>query len=319
MSNNTKQALSTSQSWQSHLLNLFIRLRRAVMRYPSHLTQSRKMTASLHCRWAKRVNTLRGLDSYRCGDINVDRYTPQQLNGKNLHTQKVLLFLHGGGYCLRLPNVYKKMLADYSEAIQCIGILPDYRLAPEHPHPCGIEDCFNTYQDLLAQGYDAHNIIIIGDSAGGGLSLSVVQLARKRSLQTPAAVVLLSPAGDWSLQGASFYENEDRDPFFRLASLLFFRSLYLNGQSTNDPEVSPVYGNFSSFPPTLIFTSSTELMRDTAVNINLSIRAAGGVSTLYIANNACHDYLLFNFLPEAKFAKTKLLEFCTEVFNPTPH
>jgi acetyl esterase/lipase len=314
VSNNTKQALSTSQSWQSHLLNLFIRLRRAVMRYPSHLTQSRKMTASLHRRWAKRVNTLRGLDSYRCGDINVDRYTPQQLNGKNLQTQKVLLFLHGGGYCLRLPNVYKKMLADYSEAIQCIDILPDYRLAPEHPHPCGIEDCLNTYQNLLAQGYCPENIIILGDSAGGGLSLSVIQRVQR---QMPAAAVLLSPAGDWSLQGASYFENEDRDPFFRLATFLFFRSLYLNGYSSTDPNVSPVYGDFSNFPPTLLLSSSTELMRDTAVLIDKNIRTAGGHSTLHITQNACHDYPLFDFLPEAKIAKQKIFSFCNAIFSKT--
>tara|TARA_R110001583_G_scaffold83667_1_gene220837 strand:- start:34625 stop:35455 length:831 start_codon:yes stop_codon:yes gene_type:complete len=272
------------------------------------------MAAGLNRRWAKRIEGMAGFDRYRCDNINVDRYTPADLASSNKAEQNLLLFLHGGAYCLKTPNLYKRVLAEYCDTLKCIGILPDYRLSPEHPHPCGIEDCLNTYQNLLAQGYCPENIIILGDSAGGGLSLSVIQRVQR---QMPAAAVLLSPAGDWSLQGASYFENEDRDPFFRLATFLFFRSLYLNGYSSTDPNVSPVYGDFSNFPPTLLLSSSTELMRDTAVLIDKNIRTAGGHSTLHITQNACHDYPLFDFLPEAKIAKQKIFSFCNAIFSKT--
>lgn len=95
-------------------------------------------------------------------------------------------------------------------------------------------------------------MIILGDSAGDGLSLSVAQFAeQQRGLNSPAAVVLISPAGNWSLRAALFYKNENRAPFFRMATFLLFRRLYIYGYSIDDPTVSLQYGDFSGFPPKL--------------------------------------------------------------------
>lgn len=306
-----------SMSWQSLLLNLILRLRRRVLSEPRHLHSLRRSLEKLDARRRRRQSSA-GLEHYQCGHIAVDRYCPPGLPEAPEATQKVLFFLHGGAYSLRAPVLYRSVLMTFCQSLNYLGIMPDYRLAPEHPHPSAIEDCLACYRQLLAQGYRPENIVLMGDSAGGGLSLSLLQRVIAESLGTPAAAVLVSPAGDWSLSGASYYENEGRDPMFRIASFLFFRSLYLNGYRENDPEVSPLYGSFVDFPPLFVTTSDTELMRDTAVSIDQKVREAGGESQLDTARGLCHDYPFLSFLPEAKKIQQDIIGFCQRAFAKAP-
>lgn len=297
-------------SWQSTLLNLVLRLRRSHFKEIEDLDKLRKSGQKMDRRLAARVGKKAELGNQSIAGVSCDTYIPLGSGDARVDEARLVLLFHGGAYCLHSPNMYRLFLASLCEDRQWQGIAPDYRLAPEHPHPAAIDDCFSVYQGLLEKGYRAQNIAIVGDSAGGGLALSVIHKAKHQQLPLPACTVLLSPGGDWSLRGASFYKNQGRDPMFNLSSMLFFRDLYLNGYCVTDPEVSPVYGDFSAFPPTFLTASSTELMRDIAVEINEKVNLAGGCAKLEIGEGLCHDYPLMSFLPESRRVRTKIVEFC---------
>lgn len=244
------------------------------------------------------------------GGIPGDIYTQQPDNSIPATHRKAILFFHGGAYCMHHPNMYRLLLADLCGRLELDGFIPDYRLAPEHPHPAGIEDCYAVYQELLSLGYKPENLVMLGDSAGGGLAVSVLQKAYIEGAPMPSCAVLLSPAGDWSLLGKSFYENERRDPMFNLSTLLYFRDLYLDGHSMTDPMVSPLYGSFDGFPPLYVTASSTELIRDIAVGYVEKTHAAGGSAQLEMAEGLVHDYPVIGFLPESRATRSRIVEFC---------
>lgn len=245
----------------------------------------------------------------------LDHFTPKAQsspnNTNNKSNTKLLLFFHGGAYCLHSPAMYRAFLAKYCQTLQCEGCLPHYRLAPEHPHPAGIDDCFESYQQALRQGYEPNNITIMGDSAGGGLALSVLHLIKQHQLPMPRSVVLISPAGDWTLQGPSFYENEDIDPVFFLSSMLYYRQLYLGNTEAepHDPLVSPVFADMSGYPPLYACTNTTELIRDVCVSLERSASQAGVTATVEIWPGLPHDLPLLGWLPEAKANNDHIVAF----------
>jgi len=263
----------------------------------------------------KKAQNIAGFDQLVLNGVIADRYVPPHRQNQAASEETVFLILHGGAYCIHLPNFYRVLLAKYCDALDCSGIMPDYRLMPEHPHPAGIDDCVNAYKALIDMGYKSQNIILYGDSAGGGLCLSVAQRIRDAGIAAPRCLVLVSPSGDWSLAKKSFYENEGKDPMFRVATLLFYRTQYLNGHSPEDPAVSPIYGDFAGFPPTLIFASTTELLRDIAVDAHAKIRGQGGSSELVLEPGLVHAFAMFDFLPEGKKAQRRIIEFCKERSN----
>lgn len=297
-------------SWQSYLLNILLRLNRGLLQHFDHLSNLRRTFARLDTWQGKNKAISQGWDHYGCGDYHVDRYHARNAPELPKAEQKLMLFLHGGAYSLRSPNLYKITITEICDALNCIGIMPDYRLAPEYPHPAGIDDCILCYSKLLEEGYLAKNIIIAGDSAGGGLTASVLQATLHNPDHRPAAAVLISPAGDWSFSGRSYFVNEAKDPMFRIGSFLFLRHLYLAGQNMIDPSVSPLFGSFKNFPPCFFTTSTSELLRDTAVAMHEQIIAEGGESELHMANGLCHIYPFFGFLPEAKQTKAEIIAFC---------
>src|SRR5690606_26810288 len=297
-------------SWQATLFNLILKLRRRRYRDLKDLHTLRKSGNGLEKLMAGKVKRTPGLASAALGGVDTDRYCAGETLDTPVAERKVLLLLHGGAYCLHSPNLYRLLLAELCARLGAEGYAPNYRLAPEHPHPAGIDDCQALYQDLLASGYRPQHIALVGDSAGGGLALSLMQRARDSGLPLPCCAALLSPAGDWSLSGASFYLNDGLDPMFNLSSMLFFRALYLAGHASTDPEVSPLLGSFAGLPPLYLTTSSTELMRDIAVTAAAKAREAGGEATLDIAEGLCHDYPIMGFLQEGRSARNKVVEFC---------
>ncbi len=135
-----------------------------------------------------------------------------------------------------------KCLSSLAEQSGLHVLLPDYRLAPEHPRPAGLDDCCAAYRWLIDQGFPAARIAIAGDSAGGSLTLGVLMWARDQSLPLPACAVLMSPVTDFSCGSPSIVDNEDSDALFSCHALGLVQGHYLAGTPADDPVASPLFG-----------------------------------------------------------------------------
>jgi acetyl esterase/lipase len=141
--------------------------------------------------------------------------------------------------------------------------VPDYRLAPEHAFPAGIDDCVEAYQYLLAQGYQGHQITLAGDSAGGGLVMATMLRIQHGNLAQPGALVLISPLADQCLPRRKRV-SDGIDSLLRWSNLQASAHSYLQGHDARDPLVSPVFANLSHFPPMLIQVGSDEILLEDA-------------------------------------------------------
>lgn len=293
-----------SASWQAQLLNRLLRLRRQPLTQRAHIEAMRRRLARLDRRPRQRDGQFLRLQTRHCGSTPVDWIAPARPQD-----ERVLLYLHGGAYCAHMPWLYRGLAARLGAKSGAQAVLPDYRLAPEHPYPAALEDCLAVYRQLLEDGHAPAHIALAGDSAGGGLVLSLLGRLRERSLPMPACATLISTGGDWSLSGASFYRNVDRDVMFDLGTLLFLRELYLRGHSAEDPRVSPLLGDFDGFPPLHFTVSRDELMCDISLHAEAKARACGVETELRLWDGVCHAFPLFAFLPESRLALAQMAAF----------
>ncbi|KAJ2831013.1 hypothetical protein J3B01_005512 [Coemansia erecta] len=192
--------------------------------------------------------------------------------------EKIVLCLHGGSYVMGGPSSHREVLGKMTECSKLRSFIVDYRLAPKHPFPAQLHDAFIAFQYLVNQGFKSHNIVLAGDSAGGHLCVDLVLLLRhiaKTTLRqmTPAGVILLSPLPGMHMHGASLHKNAVYDylwptPIEWPTSPI--RLFYKPGQKYDDeyrkeicdPLLTPVLGDLSEFPPTIIQSGSSEILID---------------------------------------------------------
>jgi epsilon-lactone hydrolase len=211
-----------------------------------------------------------------------------------------LLFLHGGGYRLGAPATYRHFTWRLATAARARLLAIDYRLAPEHPFPAALEDALAAYRWMLAGGA---RMLIAGDSAGGGLALALLLRLRDEGLPLPGAAVALSPWTDLALTGASLKRNAAADPMLNVDDMPKFAAEYLAGADPHDPYASPLYGDPTGLPPTLIHVGGDEILHDDAVRMAEKMRAAHCHVELQVWPRMPHVWhLLAPVLPEAKFA-----------------
>jgi acetyl esterase/lipase len=224
--------------------------------------------------------------------------------------ERVILYLHGGSFAFRFPNAHASLAARLCRRLRARALIPDYRLAPEHPFPAAPDDCHAAYRGLLAQGVDPANIVLAGDSAGGNLALVTLHRARAAGEPLPACAVLLSPAVDCTMDSPSMAAYDGRDPLIRLSSLLVLRRLYVpSPQQYLHPEVSPLFADFAGFPPLFFQVGSTELLRDEATRAADKAYEAGVDVELELWPGAAHVFQLAEFLPESTLAIDHIVRF----------
>ncbi|MFZ2177246.1 MAG: alpha/beta hydrolase [Rhodococcus sp. (in: high G+C Gram-positive bacteria)] len=225
----------------------------------------------------------------------------------------VLVWFHGGGYVMGSPHGYRHAAAALSRALGSVVVLPDYRLAPEHPFPAALEDAAAVVDALIAE-YGSERTIVGGDSAGGGLTVSVLVDIRNRGATLPAAAVAVSPLADFTASGASVTTNRDIDLVITERSIGMLAAAYLRGHDRDHPLASPVFADLTGLPPILLLASDSEILLDDAVRIHNSVRVAGGVSTLSVYPNTCHAWTLFTeFLPQARNGVDEIARFAGKV------
>lgn len=223
--------------------------------------------------------------------------------------ERVLLFIHGGGFALHLPNLYARFAARAAAALEARVLLVDYRLTPEHPFPAGLDDCLAAYRWLLGQGVAAREIVIAGDSAGANLSLASLLESKAAGLPLPACAFVISPPVDLTMGSPSFVANERSDAVFRLATLMLLRGRYVGADRLLDPRVSPLFGDLAGLPPLLLQAGTREMLRDDAVRFAERARSAGVQVELELWHGMQHCFQLLQFLPESGHAIEAIARF----------
>lgn len=177
------------------------------------------------------------------------------------HMKKyVILYCHGGGYStgssLYARTLTTKLAASTSMDVLCF----DYRLAPENPYPAAMEDAMKAWNYLMILGYGARDVIIAGDSAGGNMALSLVLKLKEENRLLPRGLVLMSPWSDLTSSGKTHQSRAEVDPVLDAAYLEQMIHNYVEGQDLNDPMISPLFGDFTGFPPTYIQVGDNEIL-----------------------------------------------------------
>jgi len=230
---------------------------------------------------------------------------------------RVLLYLHGGGFIMGSPNSHRLLTVALGEASKMRVLSVDYRVAPEHPFPAALEDCAAAYKWLLSTGVAPKNIVIAGDSAGGNLTLTTLIKLRNDRTPLPAGAVCLSPATDLAGVDESFFENAETDPVLADVGLFWWIPAYLAGADPNDPLVSPICADLHDLPPLLIHVSTCEMLCGASKRFAERAKAAGAPVTLETWNDMPHVWHAFGLynLTESKEAIARIGEFVKSLFD----
>ena len=231
------------------------------------------------------------------GDIPTEWAIPEFAHRKD----KVILYCHGGGYtCGGLG--YARILAGklaYYTGLETLAF--EYRLAPENPYPSAIEDAIAIWNHLLFLGYGAKNIIIAGDSAGGNLALEICLILKITERFLPGGLILMSPWTDMTATSSSYEKYKDLDPLLTLEYILDVRKAYAGSYAdTRDPSFSPLFGDLSELPPTLIQVGSNEILRSDSEQLYKNMRKQNVPCSLEVYKGGWH---VFQQMPISKATK----------------
>lgn len=196
------------------------------------------------------------------------------LYSKNLSSNKYTLYLHGGGFALGSLDSHREMVSYLARSSSTKILSINYRLAPNHPYPAGLEDALSAW-DYLTKITSTDKIAIAGDSAGGGLALALVQKLAKDGREIPAAMFLMSPWLDLTASGASFEYNAKTDAIIFKQQVQSFAKLYAKDIALDDARVSPLFGDLSKLPRTLIQVSQHECLLEDSRRLANSMKSAG--------------------------------------------
>ncbi len=214
---------------------------------------------------------------------------------------RVILYLHGGAFFMGSPASYRNRVMRLSYRCNAEVFVPDYRLAPEHPYPAAFDDALAAWKLVKGLRPDAR-IFVAGDSAGGGLSLSLLVRLRDLGLPMPDGAILLSPWTDLSVSGASVDGNRGKDLWFTRRHLEIWAGYYAAGVDRRSPYVSPVFARMDGLPPLLLLVGEHELLLDDARRVR-DAASAGTDVLLHVGKGMQHDWpLTLPWLDESRMA-----------------
>lgn len=252
-------------------------------------------------------------DCFNMTHIEVKNFSMKLLSLKENPSQDhVILQLHGGGYMGAVRNAYYVFAGLYNEVSHgCNVLTPDYRVAPEHPYPAALEDAVASYQWLLDKGYYGEQIIVAGDSAGGGLAMALCMYLKDRHMPMPGGVVAMSPWTDLTASGESYEKNYERDPLFgNTKDSLIYVNDYAGDHDKMDCYISPLFGDFRGFPPMLIQVGSLEMLLSDSVSVAAKAREQGIRVRLSIYEGMFHVFqMAYLNIPESKKAWAEVGKF----------
>ena len=247
-------------------------------------------------------------------DHDFERFQGAWVMPKDERRSGVVLYLHGGGYTCGSLDYAKGFAATLASECGVRVFCAAYRLAPENPYPAAVEDALTAFDYLLKKGYAPHQILLCGESAGGGLiyalSLKLKQLGR----ELPCGLIGISPWVDLTGSGASYETNRDNDPSLTQELLEFYSKCYT--QDPADPLCSPVRGDLTGLPPSLLFAGGDEILLDDARTLHDRLKAAGCRSKLIIAPGRWHAYVLYCLQENMEQDMEEINRFLTQNLSP---
>ena len=250
-------------------------------------------------------------DAFELGGVPCRSIAPA-----GLKTQRTLVYFHGGGYVLPGSAGHAQLAAHLGLAGHCKVILVDYRLAPEHPFPAAVEDAMAVVQALQEKGLPWYQLMVGGDSAGGGLATATLLNLKLQGLPQPAAAVLMSPWLDLALTGGSMQSNADRDVMLGAEVLARWAATYLGQRDLLAPLASPLFGDCANLAPVLVHVGESEVLLADAEQYVDHIIEAGGSAALKVFKDVPHVFqVLIGRIPEAKTSLDLMGQYIDEQFE----
>ncbi len=297
---------------------MLIKLRNAIFRTLLKLLFKRRATieesranSAKSAKWTGKVPVGIVVEKVRADGIDAE-----WIYATDTDEEKVILYLHGGGYVTGSADTHRMLCTSLTQSVNAKIFLPEYRLAPEHPFPAALDDATSAYRWLLMQGFEAENIIIAGDSAGGGLSLALIQALRDDNQPLPAGVICISPWTDLTMSYESHQSKTTADPILRGDSLQLWASSYIADNDPRNPLISPAFADFTDFPPLFIQVGSEEVLLDDAKELAKKAKSEGVDVTLSIYEGMWHVWHVFgSLLPESPKAFEEIGEFLRGVWR----
>jgi len=272
-----------------------------------------RMRATWHA-MARVLWTASGVSTRRC---EIAGLSAEWLIPKDSPTRKMLLYLHGGAYIMGNCATHRQLVSYIARASGVAALVPEYRLAPEHPFPAAIDDAVRIYRALLADGHAAEDIVVAGDSAGGGLTMALLLSLRESGDPLPAAACLLSPWLNLAGSGESMRTRAHRDPWFRPEDLKLVAAYYCSDNELTLPLVSPVFADLSGLPPIYVQVGADEILLSDSTDAADKLEAAGGDVELEIWPGMWHVFQVFvHQMPESRAAVRKIGAFIRKALNP---
>lgn len=250
-------------------------------------------------------------------DADIEGMAAEWARPAGAHPERVLLYLHGGGYVLGSLNTHRSLVGALAQRCNLQALAINYRKAPEYPFPAALDDALLAYHWLLAQGYLPQNILVAGDSAGGGLAFSLAIALRDAREPLPAAVIGLSPWTDLVLPAPMLRRvAQEESQVLEALEIRGWGPFYAADTPLTHPLVSPVQAELHDLPPLLIQISDAEVLGDDVVRFANKALAAGTPVTLQVFEGLVHWWHLFwRFVPEGRTALDRVAAFTQTIWT----
>lgn len=225
--------------------------------------------------------------------------------------KRVLLYIHGGGYIGGVTRTYHNLCSRLAVAVSADVFLARYRFAPEHPFPAAHDDVLAAYMSLLDAGHRPDQIIVAGDSAGGGLTLGLLLALRDRGTALPRAALVLSPLADLTFTSRSIEACDATDAMLGTRMLRLGEDVYVRSEEDkHNPYASPAFGDYKGLPPLFIAVCEAECLRDDAYAVAAKARDAGVAVTFLTRPDLLHVWpIMVPVMPEARADLRKMVAF----------
>lgn len=231
---------------------------------------------------------------------------------------RVILFVHGGGYVMGEPEHYNKFCGHLANVVGCRVLNLGYRLAPEHPHPAAVNDSVAAYRWLLAEGFEPNHIAVSGDSAGGGLAITTLLAIRDHGLPQPAASVPMSPWVDMEGLSDSMRNGTD-DVVISYEGMLLMAQLFVGDGDHRDPLVAPIYADFTGIAPMYLQVGGHERLRDETLQVAEKARRDGAQAHVDVFPELQHIFqVAVGTAPESDDAMRRIAAFLRPLFGLEP-
>ncbi len=250
----------------------------------------------------------------KCTPVQAGGVPAEWISATGAADDRVILYVHGGGYVMGSIATHRELVARLSKASGARGLALDYRLAPEHPFPAAVDDAVTAYRWLLSQNIKPNNIVVAGDSAGGGLAVATLLAIRDAKLPLPAAGVGISPWVDMEGLGESMTTRAKADPVVQKQGLLGMAQLYLGGKDAKSPLAAPLHADLTGLPPLLIQVGDAETLLSDSTRLAEKAKKAGVKVELEVWPEMPHVWHLFApFLPEGQQAIEKIGKYVRQI------